>query len=222
LIDGELAGVLRFRDEPRSESKPFLGHVRSHHGIKDVVLLSGDRVTEVESFAHLMGISRMHGGILPEDKAAIVRHLTAQHSTLYIGDGINDAPAMMSSTVGIAMGVNSEITSEAAGAVILQASLTSVDELIHIGSRMRRIALTSAIGGIGLSAIGIVASAFGYLQPIEGAILQEVIDLLSILYALRIVVPTKSVGDFNADEPVRPSRCGITLSALPRSFKAGV
>lgn len=206
LIDGEAAGVLHFRDEPRAESRPFLGHVRSRHGIHRVVLLSGDRTSAVDAFAKIMGIAETYGGKSPEEKLAIVRNLTAQEQTIYIGDGINDAPAMMSATVGIAMGTNSEVTSEAAGAVILQSSLGSIDELIHIAGRSRRIALASAIGGMSLSAIGIAASAFGYLRPIEGALLQEGIDLLSILYALRVVLPTKSVGDFKAAEkaPHRP------------------
>ncbi|UWZ84589.1 heavy metal translocating P-type ATPase [Occallatibacter riparius] len=203
LIDGELAGLLRFRDEPRPESRPFLGHVRSRHGITKVVLLSGDRPAAVEAFASTMGIPDTFGGKSPEEKLSIVRELTVAHPTLYIGDGINDAPAMMSATVGIAMGVNSDITSEAAGAVILQSSLASVDELIHISMKMRRIALTSAIGGMALSTIGIAFSALGYLKPIEGAILQEGIDLLSILYALRVVAPGEPVGDFRSSQAGR-------------------
>ena len=150
LIDGELAALMRFRDEPRSETKPFLQHVKSRHGIKSVVLLSGDRPSEVTLFAANVGISHEYGGKSPEEKVAIVRELTAKQPTLYIGDGINDAPAMMNATVGVALGVNSDITSEAAGAVILQSSLQSVDGLIHIGTRMRRIALTSAVGGMAL------------------------------------------------------------------------
>ena len=196
LIDGELAGILRFRDEPRVESKPFLGHLRSRHGIKNIVLLSGDRKSEVADFARRMEITEMHGGQSPEEKVAIVRNLTAAHRTLYVGDGINDAPAMMNATAGVALGVNSDITAAAAGAVILQASLASIDDLIHIGSRMRRIALTSAIGGMALSGIGMMASALGYLKPIEGALLQELIDLLSILHSLRVLLPTGLVGDF--------------------------
>jgi heavy metal translocating P-type ATPase len=200
LIDGELAALMRFRDEPRSETRPFLHHVKSRHGIKDVVLLSGDRPSEVALFAANMGIAREYGGKSPEEKVAIVRELTAKQQTLYLGDGINDAPAMLNATAGIALGVNSDITSEAAGAVILKSSLQSVDELIHIGSRMKRIALTSAIGGMGLSAVGMAASALGYLAPIEGAILQEVIDLLAILNSLRMILPVKSVGDFRVAE----------------------
>ncbi len=196
LVDGELAGLMRFHDQPRIDSKPFLSHVEARHGISRIILLSGDRPSEVALFATGMGISEGHGGKSPEEKVEIVRELTSKERTLFLGDGINDAPAMMNATVGIALGVNSDITSEAAGAVILQSSLSSVDELIHIGNRMRRIALTSAIGGMLLSAIGMGAGALGYLAPIEGALLQEVIDLLSILNSLRMILPVGPLGDF--------------------------
>lgn len=97
---------------------------------------------------------------------------------------------------GIALGANSDITSEAAGAVILQSSLKSVDELLHIGRRMRGIALTSAVGGMGLSLIGMGAASLGFINPIQGAVAQEVIDLLSILNSLRMILPTGSLSDF--------------------------
>ena len=211
LIDDKLAGLLRFRDQPRVESKPFLKHVKSHHGFSKVVLLSGDRPAEVQYFAEGMGISEVFGGKSPEEKLALVKELTKKESTLYIGDGINDAPAMMNATVGIALGVNSDVTSEAAGAVVLQSSLASVDELIHIGNRMRRIALTSAIGGMVLSAVGMGAGFFGLLAPIEGAILQEFIDLAAILNSLRMILPSGPLSDFTG-----PSAEQIAGKELPR------
>ncbi len=196
LVDGQLAGLMRFHDHPRHESRPFLSHIESRHGFNQIVLLSGDRPSEVRFFATGMGLSEVYGGKSPEEKVAIVRDLTSRRPTLFLGDGINDAPAMMNATVGIALGVNSDITSEAAGAAILQSSLGSVDELIHIGRRMRRIAITSAVGGMLLSVIGMGAGALGYLAPIDGAILQEVIDLLSILNSLRMILPTGPLSDF--------------------------
>lgn len=196
LIDGKLAGLMRFHDQPRHDSKPFLSHIETRHGFDSVALLSGDRPAEVSYFAAGMGISEVYGGKSPEEKVAIVQDLTSRRQTLFLGDGINDAPAMMNATVGIAMGVNSDITSEAAGAVILQSSLESVDELIHIGRRMKRIAMTSAVGGMLLSMVGMGAGALGYLAPIEGAILQEFIDLLSILNSLRMILPTAPLRDF--------------------------
>ena len=198
LLDGNLAGVFHFQDEPRRESKSFLKHVGTNHSINQVILLSGDRPAEVALFAAGMGITEPHGGKTPEQKVEFVREMTAKSNTLYLGDGINDAPAMMAATAGIALGVNSDITSEAAGAVILQSSLKSVDELMHIGRRMRGIALTSAIGGMGLSLIGMGAASFGLISPIQGAIAQEVIDLLSILNSLRMILPVGSLSDFQS------------------------
>jgi heavy metal translocating P-type ATPase len=195
VIDRNVAGILRFRDRPRAESQPFVKHVRSHHGYSKVVLLSGDRPSEVQYFAKTIGISDAYGGRSPEEKLGLVQELTAKEHTLYIGDGINDAPAMMNATVGVALGVNSDVTSEAAGAVILQGSLGGVDELIHIGDRMRRIALISAIGGMTLSAAGMAAAFAGFLAPIEGAILQEFIDLAAILNSLRMVLPSAPLTD---------------------------
>ncbi len=196
LLGGKLAGVIHFQDEPRRESQSFLGHLDSKHSISRIILLSGDRPAEVTLFAARMGITEAYGGKSPEEKVELVRETTLQERTLYIGDGINDAPAMMAATAGIALGVNSDITSEAAGAVILKSSLVSVDQLMHIGRRMRGIALVSAVGGMGLSLIGMGAAAFGLITPIEGAIAQEVIDLLSILNSLRMILPTGSLTDF--------------------------
>lgn len=205
LIDDALGGVFRFEDQPRPDSRSFLHHVSTLHGIERVVLLSGDRPKEVEAFAHAMGITEVYGGMTPEQKVEVVRKLNATAPTLYLGDGINDAPAMMSATAGVALGLNSDITAEAAGAVILQSSLESVDELIHIGGRMRRIALQSAVGGMALSLAGMIAAAFGFLLPIQGALGQEGIDLLSILNSLRMILPSGPLRDF-APTPSVPAK----------------
>jgi heavy metal translocating P-type ATPase len=196
LFDNRLAGIVHFQDQPRRESQSFLSHLDSKHSISKIILLSGDRAPEVALFAARMGITEAYGGKSPEEKVELVRKTTLQGRTLYIGDGINDAPAMMAATAGIALGVNSDITSEAAGAVILQSSLVSVDQLMHIGRRMRGIALVSAVGGMGLSLIGMAAASFGLITPIQGAVAQEVIDLLSILNSLRMILPKGSLTDF--------------------------
>jgi cation transport ATPase len=103
---------------------------------------------------------------------------------------------MQAATVGVAFGQNSDITSEAADAVIMEASLRRVDELIHIGRRMRLIALESAVGGMVLSMIGMLLAAFGYLPPIAGAVAQEIIDVMAVLNALRVTLPFAELTDF--------------------------
>lgn len=216
LVNGEIGGLLHFRDQPRMESEPFLRHVKSHHGFTRTVLLSGDRPAEVQDFAERMKITEVYGGKSPEEKLALVQKLTESGKTLYVGDGINDAPAMMSATAALALGVNSDVTSEAAGAVVLQSSLASIDELIHIGARMRRIAWTSAVGGMGLSAIGMAVAFAGFLTPVEGAILQEFIDLAAILNSLRMALPTAPLSDLSlAVAKPAPARTFPVLGSMP-------
>ena len=161
LFRQRLAAVLRFRDTPREESRPFISHLTSRHGARRIVLLSGDREEEVRYLAGHVGIGEVHFGKSPEEKVAFVAAAAAQEKTMFVGDGINDAPAMLMATVGVALGSNSDITSEAADAVVLDSSLEKTDELIHISRRMRRIALQSAIGGMALSMVGMAFAAAG-------------------------------------------------------------
>lgn len=195
IVDGAFAALLRFRDEPRPDSRDFIRHLSPRHGVTRIVLLSGDRESEVVHFAGTVGISEALYGKSPEEKLAIVREAAALGPTMFLGDGINDAPAMQAATVGIAFGQNSDITAEAADAVVLEASLGRVDELIHIGRRMRTIALQSAVGGMTLSIVGMLLAAAGYLPPVTGAIAQEVIDLLAVANALRMVLPSGELRD---------------------------
>jgi len=196
FVDDVYAATFRFHDMPRAESRTFIKHLSPRHAVSRVLIVSGDRDQEVRHLAKQVGITELYSAKSPEDKVAIVRKEAAQAPTLFLGDGINDAPAMQAATVGVAFGVQSDITSEAADAVILETSLGRVDELIHIARRMRLIALQSAIGGMALSILGMFAAAFGYLPPIGGAIAQEIIDLAAVLNAVRVALPTHSLTDF--------------------------
>ena len=196
FVDGAFAAALRFRDEPRPESRSFVGHLLPRHRVQRIMILSGDRESEVSYLAERVGIAEIHSAKSPEEKVSIVADQTRRSPTLFIGDGINDAPAMQAATVGLAFGNASEITSEAADAVIVEPSLRKVDELIHIGRRMRVIALQSAVGGIALSVIGMFVAAAGHLTPIVGAIIQEVIDVAAVLNALRVAFPAGELVDY--------------------------
>lgn len=196
FIDGVYAAGFRFHDTPRADSRTFIRHLKPRHAVNRILIVSGDRDQEVRRLADEVGIKEVHSAKSPEEKVAITRQEASQSPTLFLGDGINDAPAMQAATVGVAFGVQSDITSEAADAVILETSLGRVDELIHIARRMRVIALQSALGGMILSVLGMTAAAFGYLPPIGGAIAQEIIDLAAVLNALRAALPTESLTDF--------------------------
>jgi P-type E1-E2 ATPase len=196
LVDGRYAATLRFRDQPRAEGLSFIHHLRPRHRLDRVLLVSGDRESEVRYLADQVGIREVYAGQTPEQKLAIVREENRRANTLFLGDGINDAPALTAATVGVAFGQNSDVTSEAAGAVILESSLQKVDELLHISRRLRAIALQSALGGMALSMIGMLLAAIGYLPPVAGAVVQEVIDVLAIVNALRAALPPRSLTDY--------------------------
>lgn len=196
LVDDRLAALFRFQDTPRLEAKSFVSHLQPRHGVGRIVLLSGDRPREAEYLARTVGIDEVHAGKSPEDKLALVSAEAARGPVLFVGDGINDAPAMLAATVGVAFGRQSDVTTEAADAVVMEPSLERVDELIHIGRRMRRIALQSAVGGMALSGVGMVLAALGWLPPVAGAVAQEVIDLLALVNAVRVAVPHEPLRDF--------------------------
>ncbi len=195
VVDGQYAGVLRFRDAPRSDSRTFVTHLGPKHQFSKVMIVSGDRESEVRYLAGEVGIAEIHAQKSPEEKLAIVRTETAAAPTLYVGDGINDAPAMMAATVGMAIGQNSDVTAEAAGVVVMDNSLEKVDEFMHIARRMRVIALQCAVGGMALSLVGMGLASAGWLTPVSGAVAQEVIDVLAVLNALRAAFPPAVIHD---------------------------
>lgn len=196
LIDDQLAAAFRFRDTPRAEGASFIRHLQPLHGFSKIMLVSGDRAAEVNYLAEQVGVREVYAEQRPEDKLAIVVRESQTADTVFVGDGINDAPALTAATVGLAFGNNSDVTTEAADAVILDSSLQKVDELLHISQRMRRIALQSAIGGMAASIIGMLLAAAGLLPPVSGAILQEVIDVLAVVNSLRAAWPPRILTDF--------------------------
>jgi len=196
FVDGNYAAAIRFHDAPRTDSASFIRHLGPKHAVAKVMLVSGDRESEVRYLAKSVGITEVHAGKTPEEKVAIVKEETGKARTLFVGDGINDAPALLAATVGVAFGSHHDITVEAADAVVLETAVEKIDELMHIARRVRRIALQSALGGMAASILGMIAAAFGYLPPIWGAVGQEVIDLFAVLNAVRVALPGEELQDF--------------------------
>lgn len=195
VVNDRYAATYRFLDAARADSRAFVGHLGTKHGFTRVLLVSGDREAEVRRLAQAVSIDRIYAEQSPEEKVEIVQRETDVAKTVFIGDGINDAPALLTATVGIAFGRNSDVTSEAARVVIIDSSLSKVDTLMHVSYRLRRVALQSAVGGMVLSTLGMVFAAVGLLVPVAGAVVQEVIDLVAVLNALRTAAPISS--DFN-------------------------
>jgi heavy metal translocating P-type ATPase len=199
IVDGSIEAVLRFRDAPRADGRSFVNHLKPAHRLTRVMLVSGDRESEVRWLADVVGITEVHAGIQPEGKLKLVEEATAIAPTVFVGDGINDAPALAAATVGIAMGTASDVTSEAAGAVVMDSALERVDEVFHIGERLRSIALQSAVGGMAASLIGMGFAAAGLLPPAAGALLQEGIDLVAVLNALRMSWNPGALSDYDRE-----------------------
>ncbi len=195
LINNKAAALLHFRDAPRAESESFINHLKPNHNFDEVILLSGDRESEVKYLANLLGINNYYFSQSPEEKLKIVAEKSQKQVTLFMGDGINDAPALNIANASIAFGKNNSVTSLSADCVILENSLIRVDELFHISENTRKIILQSAIGGMALCFVGMFLAAFGCINPAQSALLQEIIDLLAILNALRLTFGKKITSD---------------------------
>ncbi len=174
----------------------MIGHLGPRHGINRRILLTGDRREEAISIGGALQIEEIIADQSPEQKLQVVRAEAARAPTLYVGDGINDAPAMTAAAVAVAIG-GGAIAGQAAGAVLLDGQLSRLDQLIHIGRQLRVVALQSAIGGMLLSAVGMGFAAAGALPPIAGAVTQELIDLVAVLWALRAARVPQPLSDFD-------------------------
>ena len=184
-VDGNLAGVLTLSDELRAGTEQLLHDLKAL-GIERIVLATGDRRDVAEMVARGLPIDAVRSELTPDQKTLVVLSERKDGPVMMIGDGVNDAPALAAADLGLAMGAKgAAAAAEVADIVLLLDQLDRVLPAIEIARRSRFIALESVYAGVGLSVVGMTAAAAGLIAPVQGAVLQEVIDIAVILNALR-------------------------------------
>ncbi|MEW2221097.1 heavy metal translocating P-type ATPase [Streptomyces sp. NPDC006990] len=191
-VDGRPAGAVGLRDPLRRDAARTLRRLRGA-GVQRLVLLTGDRPEPAREAAAVLGLDAVHAELTPEGKIAAVRAERAHALTVMVGDGVNDAPALAAADVGVAMGARgSTASSEAADIVLTTDRVDRLADAVTIAVRARRIAVQSALGGMGMSLAAMAVAAAGLLAPAAGALLQEGIDVAVILNALRSLRPGRA------------------------------
>ncbi len=188
-VDGRPVGALLLADELRADTPHAIRMLRAA-GVARIGMITGDRAAAAQTIGAALDLDCVLADRVPSDKVDAVRTERRLNPTVMVGDGINDAPALAASDVGVAMGARgASASSEAADVVILADRLDRVGEAIVIAQRARRIAVESIVVGMGLSMLAMLAAAAGWLVPVAAAIVQEVIDVAVILNALRALRP---------------------------------
>jgi cation transport ATPase len=185
-VEKRVEGLLVLQDVPRAELSRLSSDLRAA-GIKETILLTGDSEVVAQQIGKIAQVDRVISRCLPEDKVRIVKELEQQgHRVLMVGDGINDAPALASATVGMALGTQGlTAAASAADTVLLSTDILRVVRAVRLGRRVMRVAVQGIWVGMGLSAIAMVFAAFGFISPAAGALIQEAFDVIVILNALR-------------------------------------
>ncbi len=194
-IDGAYAGEIVLADQLRGGTVQLLQGLRSL-GIERIVLATGDRADVARAVTSGLDIDAVRSELSPDQKVLVVLSERKHGAVMMVGDGVNDAPALAAADVGLAMGARGAAASaQAADVVLLVDHLSRIVPAIRIAQHSRRIALQSVFAGLGLSGLAMIAAALGYLQPVQGAILQEVIDVAVIANALRALGGGSERGD---------------------------
>lgn len=204
-IDGRFAGVLVLADDARPESPAVIAWLRAH-GVERIAMLTGDAAPTAQAIAAEVGITEVHAELLPAEKVHLAS-LMRPRPLLMVGDGVNDAPVLAAADIGVALGAKgSTAAGDAADAVILKDSLAGVAEAVHIGRHTLRVAFTAIWIGIALSIGLMLVATTGLIPAVVGALVQELVDLATILYALRALGGERFVLPDAAPAPVGAAR----------------
>ncbi|WP_431291506.1 heavy metal translocating P-type ATPase [Burkholderia cepacia] len=206
-VDGVMIGAIQMADQVRLETPRAL-RLLKREGVERLVMLTGDRHDIAEAVGELLGVTDVRAEQTPADKLAAIQAARQEGVTIMVGDGVNDAPALAAADVGIAMGARgAAASSEAADVVLLVDRLDRLVDAMRIARRSRRIALESVVIGMSLSVVAMTIAAAGFLPPIAGAVIQEVVDVVVIVNALRVLlVRTRPTGAGLADIDVEQLR----------------
>jgi heavy metal translocating P-type ATPase len=185
-VAGQYAGYVAFADETRPEAKETMDRLHQL-GVRDLIMISGDRKPIAQQVAAEVGIDEVYAEQLPVDKINIIKNRKpAERPVIMVGDGVNDAPSLTAADAGIAMGAHgATAASESADVVILRDDLGHVADAVKISRDTMRIAREAVLIGIGICTVLMLIAAFGVIPAIIGAMFQEVVDTVTILYALR-------------------------------------
>jgi Cd2+/Zn2+-exporting ATPase/Cu+-exporting ATPase len=189
--EGKFLGTLVVADTLRPEATKAIADLKSM-GLK-TVLLTGDSKTVAEDIGRKLGVDEIAAELLPEDKLEFVSRLTAaRHNVVMVGDGVNDAPALMKATVGIAMGAGTDVARESANVVLIGNDLSKLVETLSIARRCRRTIMQNFVGTLVVDSIGIGLAAFGFLNPLLAAFIHVSSEMTFILNSARLLPPVSS------------------------------
>ncbi|ORN20568.1 heavy metal translocating P-type ATPase [Lentilactobacillus parabuchneri] len=185
-VDGKYVGYVSFSDEVRPEAKSVMDGLHQM-GVEQIMMISGDRKPIAEEIADSVGIDKVYAERLPQEKIAVIKQVDKKLKPIVmVGDGVNDAPSLATADVGIAMGAHgATAASESADAVVLKDDLSLVGKAVKISDDTMNVARQSVLIGIAICTILMLIASFGVIPAIIGAMLQEVVDIVTILWALR-------------------------------------
>ncbi|MBN1172218.1 MAG: heavy metal translocating P-type ATPase, partial [Micromonosporaceae bacterium] len=219
-VDGVPIGAILLHDPVRADAARMIRRLRAA-GFARVVMLTGDRKRVGAEVANRLGLDEVVAECRPADKVDQVRREAEQATTVMVGDGINDAPALAAAHVGVAIGTQGRTASaEAADAVLTVDRLDGLADTVVIARRARRIAAQSAGIGMGLSLVAMAFAAGGMLPPAFGALLQEVIDVAAIANALRVLIDPNRGKELRPDTRALVQRFAVEHEALRDTLEA--